>query len=439
MSILRFGERLWRDEVALDGLTTGEVRWDVAEEVADGVAVIPGFSNVVAFRTGDGLVLFDTGLALTAAGMHAAVRAWCDEPLRYAVYSHGHIDHVGGMGPFDAEFEAESEAGAGAESGAESDAESDAESGAESDAPARPRVIAHEAVPARFRRYLATAGYNEIVNRRQFGLPELRWPTAYRYPDIVYRDSYTIRVGGLTVELRHARGETDDHSWAYIPERDIICPGDLFIWNSPNCGNPQKVQRYPAEWAEALRAMAEVGAGMLLPSHGPPIVGADRVRTALSHTAAYLESLVAQTLELMNRGARLDEIIQTVRPPEELAGKPYLRAGYDEPEFVVRNIWRLYGGWWDGNPALLKPAAEERVAEVLGELAGGADVLAARAGRALTDGEPRLAAYLAETALRAAPGSEPVRSAYRRVFTALADASTSTMARGVYRAAAGDA
>jgi alkyl sulfatase BDS1-like metallo-beta-lactamase superfamily hydrolase len=419
MSILRFGERLWRDEVALDGLTTGEVPWDVAEEVADGVAVVPGFSNVMAFRTGDGLVLFDTGLALTAATMHRAVRAWCDEPLRYAVYSHGHIDHVGGMGPFDAE--------------------SNAESGAGSGGPARPRVVAHDAVPARFRRYLATAGYNEIVNRRQFGLPELRWPTAYRYPDIVYRDSHTIRVGALTVELQHARGETDDHSWAYIPERDIICPGDLFIWNSPNCGNPQKVQRYPAEWAEALRAMAEVGAGMLLPSHGPPIVGAARVRTALSDTAEYLESLVAQTLELMNRGARLDEIIQTVRPPEELAGKPYLRAGYDEPEFVVRNIWRLYGGWWNGDPAQLKPAAEERVAEVLGELAGGADVLAARAVRALTEGEPRLAAHLAETALRSAPGSESARSAYRQVFTTLADASTSTMARGVYRAAAGDA
>jgi len=24
---------------------------------------------------------------------------------------------------------------------------------------------------------------------------------------------------------------------------------------------------------------------------------------------------------------------------------------YDDPEFVVHNIWRLYGGWYDGNPA----------------------------------------------------------------------------------------
>jgi hypothetical protein len=45
---------------------------------------------------------------------------------------------------------------------------------------------------------------------------------------------------------------------------------------------------------------------------GPPIIGAERVREALTCTAAYLESLVEQTLALMNAGARLDEIIDTV-------------------------------------------------------------------------------------------------------------------------------
>ena len=35
----------------------------------------------------------------------------------------------------------------------------------------------------------------------------------------------------------------------------MLCCGDLFIWASPNAGNPQKVQRYPLEWADALRQM----------------------------------------------------------------------------------------------------------------------------------------------------------------------------------------
>ena len=33
----------------------------------------------------------------------------------------------------------------------------------------------------------------------------------------------------------------------------MLCTGDLFIWAAPNCGNPQKAQRFPWEWAVALR------------------------------------------------------------------------------------------------------------------------------------------------------------------------------------------
>ena len=51
-----------------------------------------------------------------------------------------------------------------------------------------------------------------------------------------------------------------------------------------------------------------------------------------------------------------------VKVPATTLARPYLRPLYDEPEFVVRNIWRLYGGWYDGNPARLKPAADAHVA-----------------------------------------------------------------------------
>ena len=213
---------------------------------------------------------------------------------------------------------------------------------------------------ARFDRYIRTAGYNTVINRRQFGIDDLQWPTEYRYPDRTFRDRLDLEVGGVRAELHHARGETDDHAWTWFPDRKVLCTGDLFIWASPNAGNPQKVQRYPLEWAEALRRMLALydspsgGPEVLLPGHGYPILGQDRIRQALDETAELLESLVAQTLELMNAGARLDEAIHTVTPPAHLMARPYLQPVYDEPEFVVRSVWRLYGGWWDGNPATLE-------------------------------------------------------------------------------------
>ncbi|MER7546140.1 alkyl sulfatase dimerization domain-containing protein [Spirillospora sp. NPDC127506] len=408
--LMQYAERMWQGKAGMEGFINGEIPTGVAYEIADGVAVVPAFANVTVLRTDNGLVLFDTGAQNTAESNYQAIRKWCPDPVRYAVYSHGHIDHVCGLGPFDAEAE---------------------RNGAE-----RPVVIAHEAVKARFERYVLTADYNRAVNARQFGNPKFRWPQDFRYPEITYRDEHRLRVGELTFELRHARGETDDHTWAYVPERDLILAGDLFIWHSPNCGNPQKVQRYAAEWATALRAMAELDASLLIPGHGAPIAGRERVRTALTDVAEYLESLVSQTLALMNRGARLDEIIHVVHVPERLAAKPYLRAAYDEPEFIVRNIWRLYGGWWDGDPAALKPPRPDRLASVLAELAGGPHNLAARACRALDDAEPRIAARLIELAHQAAPDDKDIKDTHRQIFTALAQSATSLMTRGIYLAAA---
>ena len=56
-----------------------------------------------------------------------------------------------------------------------------------------------------------------------------------------------------------------------------------------------------------------------------------------------------------------------MRVDDDLLRLPYLRPIYDEPEFVVRNVWRLYGGWWDGNPAHLKPAPEAALADRAGD------------------------------------------------------------------------
>ena len=168
----------------------------------------------------------------------------------------------------------------------------------------------------------------------------------------------------------------------------MLCTGDLFIWASPNCGNPQKVQRYPREWAIGLRKMADLGAEVLLPGHGLPILGADRIEQACYDAAELLESLVEQTLALMNEGARLDDIVATVEAPAHLLEKPYLRPVYDEPEFVVRNLWRLYGGWYDGNPARLKPPTDAAIAAEVASLAGGATRLAERAAGAGGGGRP---------------------------------------------------
>ena len=385
-------------------------------EIADDVAMVEAFSHSILFKTDAGLVVFDTSSYRGAGRVVGAIRGWSGEPFHSLVYTHGHVDHVGGCGTF---LDDASERGHPA-----------------------PKVIGHENVEPRFRRYEDTNGYNLAINMRQFGSASRRGydvadgverflPASSPPPDVTYRNSLQLDIGGLAIDLIHARGETDDHTWAWIEEKRAICAGDFLIWAFPNAGNPQKVQRFPAEWAAAMRAMAEKGAELFLPAHGLPIEGRDRIRGVLTDVAEALEFLVRETLIRMNEGMRLDEIVHEVKLDRAYLEKPFMQPTYDEPEFVVRNIWRLYGGWYDGNPANLKPARERAVAAELCELAGGALRLAERA-LVLIDTDPRLACHLVEFAVLAEPENRRAHAIRAEVYAHRRGLETSLMAKGIY-------
>jgi len=325
------------------------------------------------------------------------------------VYTHGHVDHACGLRLFPTEA-------------------------ADRGGP-RPRIVGHRAVAARFDRYRLTHGYNAVVNARQFSIPPA-WPTEYDYPDLTYDESLRFEVGGAVLHLHHARGETDDATWIWWPDRGIVFTGDLFLWIAPNAGNPQKVQRYPAEWATALRDMAACDADVLVPGHGVPIIGSDRVRQALTDTAEWLEHLVRETLDRMNAGMALEAILRDVRPPARLADRPYLHAVDDEPEYVVRNVWRLYGGWYDGVPSHLEPAREDEIGREVAALAGGVGVLVARARALAASGDARLASHPIDWAVAAAPDDARAQEARAAIYEQRAKGADALMTRGIFTAAA---
>ena len=109
---------------------------------------------------------------------------------------------------------------------------------------------------------------------------------------------------------------------------------------------------------------------------------------------------------------------------------------YDEPEFVVRNVYRQFGGWWDGNAANLKPAREASLATELASLAGSVEVLAERAVALAESGDLRLACHLVEMAVAAEPTHEGAHRARADVYWRRRAAERSLMSKGIYAAAA---
>jgi glyoxylase-like metal-dependent hydrolase (beta-lactamase superfamily II) len=383
-------------------------------EVAERTWFQSRFSGVTAFETDEGIVLVDSGMAPLGPVLASMLREKTSAPIHTAIFTHGHVDHAYGLQAF---------LGPGQ---------------------SRPRIIAHRKMLERFARYQLTSRFNAAINARQFGGSPERAGAGEEYdsfsppplmPDTLYDESLEFRVGGVRFEIHHCRAETDDHSFVWCPERKVLCSGDLVINALPNAGNPQKVQRYPWDWAAGLRRMAAFEAQSLCPGHGGPVVNDEgKIRRILIETAEYLEAIVERTLEAMAQDAPPHtDIVHAVTLPT--SDSPWLRPIYDEGEFIVRNIVRFYGGWWNGRPSDLKPASRSAVASEIARLAGGAGALLSRAEELAKEGELRLACHLADYALEAEPSNARVQKGVAALYERRADGEAGLMSENLFRSA----
>lgn len=401
-------ERLWNGTAAMEEWTEA-VSAGVITHVAENIISVHSTyfcGSVTAIRTGDGLVLIDTAGVAFAKRTLEVIREWDKSRIHTVIYTHGHVDHTSGITGIDEE--------------------------ADKNGVPRPRIVAHRNVARRMQRYVSTHGYNSIAQAQQFNMPGYVYPIGQRMPDQIYDDTLTLDIGGDELQLFHGRGESDDATFVWLPKHRVLASGDFVIWVFPNAGNPRKVQRYAADWAVALRQMEALKPAVLIPGHGPVVFGEDRAAEMLRDGAQALEYLVGKTLERLNQGANLDQILHTVKVPAALLDKSYLRARYDDPEFLVRAIYHFYAGWFDGNPASLKPPARSELASEIAALAGGADKLAARAAALANSGQTRLAAQLAEYASDAMPNDPTIQSIRAAVLQKCINGESSLMAKAFY-------
>ena len=312
--------KAWSGEASY---TTAASTFGRFERFGRRVISIVAFSNVNAIETSKGLVLIDTALAVTQPIVFRALPK--GKPLTHLIYTHGHRDHAW-FGP---EFRKKS-------------IECLEMTGQHT------QVIAHRATSERFDRYRLTSGYNGIINKRQFQSKKSGFSKKLmdelRYPDMTYDKTMKLSIHDeVDLVLHHVKGETDDCTIVHVPSEHCCFVGDVFIWSMPNVGNPQKVQRYPLEWCEALRFLVTLDCDMLFPGHGPPILGRERIRRACLETASFLEKLVKPCLRMINSGFTLNEIQHMTECPKwDPKTQIFLQQNYDDWRFVIVNVWRLY-------------------------------------------------------------------------------------------------
>jgi alkyl sulfatase BDS1-like metallo-beta-lactamase superfamily hydrolase len=383
------------------------------EVIRPGLAMFHSFANV-AFAYGRGEILVvDTGGPGRGAHAVSAIREETREPFALIIYTHGHHDHVSGTRFFLAD--------------------------AASRGHRRPRIWSHEGVSLRFRQFIRMAGWEARINSLQFDtyIPPERVQASgtYTFPDFTYREYRRLELAGEPVELYHARGETEDATWVWLPEREAALVGDLIVSSMPNTGNPTKPQRFTLEWAEALERIATKKPRFVLPGHGPVYGGATCLEL-LQDTACALRLIHDEVVRRLNRGEWPVDIVEAgIKLPRALANKPFLSEIYGCVPFVVRDVLTSYGGWWSGQPSQLFPPARRQHAEDVVGLCG-RDALLSRVRALLRCGENERAVALAEIVANCDPGDWEARRTYVDSIERLAENKSSFIARNLLRGAA---
>ena len=348
--------------------------------------------------TDEGVVIVDTGTGTVAPLVKEEIARETDKPVKYIIYTHGHFDHTEGAPAFMDQH---------------------------------PEVIGHENVVPRFDRYQRMAPYFRHIMEIQIRQTLPIRKAAFVYPTITYRDDYSFKLGGLTFNLFHGKGESDDGTLVWVPELKTVFCGDLLEASFPNLGNPFKVMRYAREWADTLeRVLAltpdlAIGGDVVLTDNG-------EINAHFRETIELLRYLEDAVIDAANRGRNLEQMTEEIKLPPHLENSPNLRQIYSRREFAIYNIWKRYCGYFDFSPSSVLPGPKKELASVARELIGNDDAILQKATDLFENGRLQLALETLDLILKVDEDNVPARRLRLRILEKLAGNDICLMSRNVW-------
>ncbi|HTX94326.1 MAG TPA: MBL fold metallo-hydrolase [Mycobacterium sp.] len=349
-----------------------------AEQIAPGLWCSPGLSNSYLLTTSEGRVIINTGMGFEGPVHRANFDAVDSSPVRYIIFTQGHVDHVGGL-----------------------DSVRDPETTVV--APANwtiwrndnERLIPYRASRSAFAFKDTLADGIHAIQRR---LGTTRLPgQSVPVVDLDFADTLTLQLGGRRMELISVPGgETTDSLVVWLPDERICLCGNTF---SPLFGHiPNLVTIRGDRYRDALAAIASVERvrdlqpELLVTGHFEPIAGQQSIDAELTRLRDAIQYVHDQTIAGMNAGKDVETLMREIALPAEYE----VGQGYGKVAWDVRAIWENYSGWFHHRSTTeLYPVGFDAVAADVVDLAG-ADALVDRARSHLAADRPLQAIHLAE-------------------------------------------
>lgn len=317
-----------------------------------------GHSNATAIVGENSIILVDT---LDSDGwareMKNELEKISDFPVKTIIYTHSHPDHRGGAGVFKDTVEEIIE-----------------------HAPIKETMPFYEKInDGLMKRGIKQHGYglnDEEAISQGIGLREGKVSGKGQYAFLSATTVYTEpcikrNIDGVEIEIYSAPGETEDQIYVWLPFDQVMCCGNNYYGCFPALYAIRGSQyRDLSRWVDSLTQMLAHHPRVLLPGHTKALVGEDLIQNQVGTFRDAIDYILHETLACINQGFDLDETIEMVKLPKEMATQPYLQEYYGMVAWAVKSVYCGYVGWFDGNPTHLVPVAKKVYQTTLLELIG---------------------------------------------------------------------
>ena len=348
------------------------------------IAVGFGIANSIMVEGNNGNIIIDASdSTYEAKEIYKLFKQKNSNPIKAIIYTHNHGDHTFGTAYY------------------------------LTTQPERPKIIAHQSTDYYMQRILGII--NPIISTRStrmFGtaLPEddlinvgigkslnvSKSPFGYVKPDTTFEDELKINIAGISIELYHAPGETNDQLFVWLPKHNSLMPGDNIYKTFPNLYTIRgTTHRDVMGWISSLDHMRTFDPQFLFPSHTRPVVG-DDIYSALTIYRDAIQFVHDQTVRLMNEGLYPDQIVEMIDLPDEIKNSPFLKEFYGTVRWSVKSIYNGYLGWFNGNPADLDPLSRTEEAIRFSKLLGGNEELLLALKNAINEEDMQWALQLSD-------------------------------------------
>lgn len=416
-------------------------------QITDKVYCFSGFSlaNTVVIEGEDGLIVVDVNYDMHTGDMiNAALRDITDKPVKAILYSHNHLDHIGGGRAFVTDKQIEN---------------NEVEIIAHRKFMDNVRNIFSVITPILAQRSLYHLGeyleWNEVSGRDDgYVHGGIGIPTSGRYeageqqvisfipPTIIVPDEgLELEIAGIPLEIMYAPSETEDELVIYLPQEKILITSEVINPTFPNLYTPRGTDtRNVGQWINMIDEMRYrfFDAEYMLPTHGRPVYGKDKVRKRMTDYRDAICWVYQQTIRGMNQGLNRDELVEYVNLPERLNScwDHGLGNHYGHYDLCVKAIYTDFLGWYQGDPAELLRAPYKTRAKNYVELIGGLEKIKKETRTAIDRKEYAWAAELISWAVRAYPDDREAKLLKAEALEEMGYLTIAANLRGFYLTAA---